>query len=244
MIQRSEYLGRLWSCIATCLILCPVGNAATLTFSSACNGTGVSGTYADTAATVQFQSCPTSTVYYSKFWNSDGSPITELTYNRSTNTVTSYKIAGIAVTSANTESERTAMAGVLISAPAVLAQAVPGALENAGFSSSSDLILALAGNLVGYETGSAFNSSGVTGCTSPTTGCRGCCGAGCGGCYVFGSICTAACLEHDDCVAAHGHRECFGLLLSAAIPSYLSCIKNCNGIQCNCCGGQGPACDE
>ncbi|GAB4222254.1 MAG: hypothetical protein Kow0062_18800 [Acidobacteriota bacterium] len=219
--------------------------ADTITIMPASCAEGIAGSAQDNSGLViSFEACPQGSAgFTSEIRNGRGDLMTEVDYD---GTEVAVLIGGARLDEdVTTSEERAVMVAVLESEWGPLASRLGAALLEYGFDEASLAFRAMRTHAPIYE--DRIAGSGQTGgCTSPLTGCFGCCGRGCSGCEAFGRRCTPECYDHDECV------EQFGLLaaecdryLFLAILSMLRCMP-CN-LECidgpeECCNGQGPAC--
>lgn len=200
--------------------------AVTLTKDTECGG--LLGTLDNGSLVVHFNSCPTAGALHSRFWTAGGQPISEVDYNTDSK-ATRYWVAGIELTGSETELERATIESTLHSAPALLAATTGRLLLKLGMDPTTPEFRGVAADMVGLtypidDPNPIVPDVDCMECNNPTTGCRGCCGAGCsgnlGGCM---GVCTTSCEAHDDCVGVQGSAACYNLLVQA-IRSVLACL--------------------
>ncbi len=209
---------------------------------------GQEGTARDPGGTVvTFRVCPLgATGLESEIRTGEGTLLSRVA--RGEDGTVSIEVAGIRLGGAEPDERQVErMEAALTSAEARLAGRLPVLLVDSGWPEDALLVRGLAAHGPLYEDRSPETDEGLDpmglGCTSPATGCKGCCGPGCWGCT---GICTPECYAHDECAEAWGRfsPKCTRLL-ELAITSMLDCLgcpEECRSGPFDCCGGEGPAC--
>ncbi|MDH3784946.1 MAG: hypothetical protein OEV00_06425, partial [Acidobacteriota bacterium] len=192
-----------------------------------CSGAGIRG---QIDGQLQFTACDDGRILVAALYDGSSLPITELRYDRVTQRGT-FRLAGLDPDQGRSpQSEKTFRD--LMTGP------VPGHVEQLTrrIRQEADrydqvLVQAIVVQGQAFETATRPIRPRVDcqTCRDPSSGCGGCCGLGCPGC----TVCSDACLQHDECVREQGHLPCVHLLAPAVI-SALRCIVT-SGAGVGCC---------